>query len=301
MTARTRRHRTAGVATAVVAALVLWAAPSTAGADTAAYATWTVGGGAGAFTGTMTVGVPGFPAATFSSNATTASGVGIQSGASTFLSAATPFGAVFGSSLNQPYANIRYATGQGPSTTTFAFAAPTPSAGWGFAVGDVDADTVRISATDAGGNPVPVAALGFEGTFNYAGAADVPNWNPVTGTLVGNVVDTNGASGWFRPTVPLQTLTFTFTVQSGFPIYQLWFAALGSSVTTTTVPPTTAPPTTAPPTTAPPVPDPPAADDVAGATGTPAVGTTTATGTTTDGGTGPAERTADVTAIRFTG
>ena len=186
MTARTRRHRTAGVATAVVAALVLWAAPSTAGADTAAYATWTVGGGAGAFTGTMTVGVPGFPAATFSSNATTASGVGIQSGASTFLSAATPFGAVFGSSLNQPYANIRYATGQGPSTTTFAFAAPTPSAGWGFAVGDVDADTVRISATDAGGNPVPVAALGFEGKMCIH-PAQIPVVNEVFSPSEGEV------------------------------------------------------------------------------------------------------------------
>lgn len=222
------------------------------GAAGSTYATWSVGGGSGAFTGTMGGLGTGFASSTFASDATGATGVEIQSGASTWLPASTPFGAVFGSSQDQPYASIRYAASQTPSTTTFTFSAPMPGSGWGFTLGDIDADAVTVSATNAAGDPVPVASLGFEGTFNYAGNADVPTWDPGTGTLTGSGGDTNGAAGWFRPTTPLRTLTFVFSVQTGFPIYQVWFAAQEQAVTTTTAAPTSVPAsttTTAPSTT----------------------------------------------------
>jgi hypothetical protein len=51
--------------------------------------------------------------------------------------------------------------------------------------------------------------------------------------LLGNVLDTTGASGWFRPTVAIRTLTLVFTWQSGQPIYQTWFASPSRSITGT--------------------------------------------------------------------
>jgi hypothetical protein len=94
---------------------------------------------------------------------------------------------------------------------------------------------VRISATDAGGNAVAVASW-YQGVFNYCGVSpkpsgcpsgthtDVPVWNNID-TLTGRGSDTSGASGWFRPTQSIKTLTFTFEKLSGFPIFQTWFAA----------------------------------------------------------------------------
>jgi len=38
-------------------------------------------------------------------------------------------------------------------------------------------------------------------------------------------VDTDGASGWFRPTTSVKELTIVFAVQSGIPVGQLWIAA----------------------------------------------------------------------------
>jgi hypothetical protein len=224
-----------------------------------------VAGGSGAFTGTMGDLGTGFPPATFTSDATGATGVEIQSGAGTWLPASTPFGAVFGSSQGQPYASVRYAASQTPSTTTFTFSSPTPTSGWGFTLGDIDADAVTVSATDAAGDPVPIAGLGFEGTFNYAGNADLPTWDAGTGTLTGSGSDTTGAAGWFRPTAPLRTLTFVFSVQTGFPIYQVWFAAQEQAVTTTTAAPTSTTSTTS--TTTTPAPTAPAAGRTAAAPG----------------------------------
>jgi hypothetical protein len=54
---------------------------------------------------------------------------------------------------------------------------------------------------------------------------DRPNWDASTGTLRGNVADTDGASGWFRPTASLTKLVLAATLNSGIPAFQLWIAA----------------------------------------------------------------------------
>jgi uncharacterized repeat protein (TIGR01451 family) len=53
--------------------------------------------------------------------------------------------------------------------------------------------------------------------------------------LTGNptATDTTGASGWFQPTVPLKTLTFSYRWRSGFPVYQTWFATQTRAVSGT--------------------------------------------------------------------
>ena len=156
--------------------------------------------------GTMEL-APGFPVATVVTNS---SGPSVPSGASAYLNVNTPVGAVYGSSVNQGYLNLRAATGSSLSTTTYTFAAGTPAGGWSFVLGDVDADTVTITATSPEGAAVAIADLGYEGVFNYCrtpvpssctGATpgtDVPSWNPATGVLTGNGPDTTGASGCFH-------------------------------------------------------------------------------------------------------
>jgi argininosuccinate lyase len=115
----------------------------------------------------------GFPAATLD---TTASSVSVPTGASAFLNVNTPVGARYGSSVNKPYINLG-AKGAAPSVTTYTFASGTPSGGWSFVLGDVDADAVTISATKPDGSAVSAAELGFEGvTQNSIDAVSHRDW-----------------------------------------------------------------------------------------------------------------------------
>ncbi|WP_375481659.1 carboxypeptidase regulatory-like domain-containing protein [uncultured Jatrophihabitans sp.] len=226
----------AGLATATVAVL----APSSTAAAPASsgWATWSApAGSTHAFRGTMQLPARGFPAAEWTSDSR--SPIQLPTGASTYLGAATPPGARYGSSRDNAYLNLRpYAdNATSPSTTTFSFAGATPAAGWSFVLGDVDADQVRIEARDADGQVVPTSDVDRweRGAFNYAGDTDFPSWNAGTATLRGNAAaaDTDGASDWFEPDRALSSLTFVFTRRAGFPVYQLWFASRANDVTGT--------------------------------------------------------------------
>jgi len=226
------RIRFAAFATVAVAVLAL---PEAAfAADDGSYAAWARSGSSGAW---QAAGTPaaGFPVANVTSNASTLTA---QSGANTWLGPQTPPGQVYGSSQGQGYLNISTATGFTPSTSTMTFDSPTPANNWAFILGDLDADMLTIAATDANGNAVSTADLGFQGTFNYCayspkpgtctGAGPfthVPTWLAGTATLVGDGDDTLGAAAWFQPTVALKSITFTFARISGSPIFQLWLAA----------------------------------------------------------------------------
>lgn len=210
------------------------------------YPTWSASGSSGAFTGAVVFdGVANLPSGSLTSDSTS---VTVPTGASAFLNPGTPFGARFGSSQNQPYVNVRTSSGNAPSTTTITFPGPTPASGWAFALGDIDADQVAITATGSNGAPLASAALGFAGAFNYCAtssvpsscsgpATDVPTWDPATGVLKGNVADTTGASGWFQPQASVGSITFVFTALSGAPIYQLWFATEVATISGSVVAP----------------------------------------------------------------
>jgi hypothetical protein len=135
-------------------------------------------GDAGAYAGSMSLG-GGFPAATITSTSRSG-GVGVQTGASTFLNAATPPGDRYGSSRNGGYLTLRPAADRpdAPSVTTYTFATPTPTTGWTFVLGDIDADRVVISAQDVDGSPVSASGLGFEGVFSYCGGCRLPAPRP---------------------------------------------------------------------------------------------------------------------------
>lgn len=173
--------------------------------------------------------------------------VGVISGSSTWLSEGTPVGAKYGSSRGQEYLNLRPKsdTATGSSTTTYSFSRPTPTSGWTFVLGDIDADAARIQAIGPDGQPLTAAQLGFRGGFNYCApgtvgkpsctgdAADVPSWDPATQTLTGNAAaaDTSGAAAWFEPSAPVASLSIVFTRRAGLPVYQTWFASLAQDVT----------------------------------------------------------------------
>ncbi|SKC56832.1 Carboxypeptidase regulatory-like domain-containing protein [Krasilnikoviella flava] len=229
-----------------IAALSAVVTPTTAtAATTAGWAEWDpLTGSAGDWSTTMQLPAGDFPAATVTSNSR-GGGVGVISGASSWLAASTPPGETFGSSRNQPYLNLRPQADRPttPSTTTYTFERPTPAGGWAFVLGDIDADRVRVSALGEDGQPLSADELGWQEAFNYCQGAgtpsctdvDVPTSDPATGTLTGNATatDTNGASGWFQPSVPVTSLTIEFAWRSGFPVYQTWFASLARDITGT--------------------------------------------------------------------
>ncbi|MCB8045341.1 hypothetical protein JM654_17870 [Microbacterium oxydans] len=95
--------------------------------------------------------------------------VGVITGASTWLAEGTPIGAEYGSSRDQPYLNLRPRADNAtsPSTTTYSFAAPTPTSGWAFALGDIDSDSVRIHAVAPDGHVLTAAEIGLRDLFNY--------------------------------------------------------------------------------------------------------------------------------------
>ncbi|MEG8036412.1 carboxypeptidase regulatory-like domain-containing protein [Sphingomonas sp. LR61] len=242
-----RRWRTvtAGfTALALGAGLAIGGATSASAEPAGNWGTFTLSGASKAYTGTMTL--PEFPATTFTSNSRQST---VISGASTWQSAGTPVGGVYGTSRAQTYMNQRpqadRPNGDSASTTTYTFDGATPGAqSWSFVLGDIDADQATISATVAGGGAATAEQLGYQGSYNSCSAAptaggwsctpdpdgttgkDQPTWDDATRTLTGNAAasDTAGASAWFTPTASLTSLTITYQQRSGFPVYQTWFA-----------------------------------------------------------------------------
>ncbi|GAB3404253.1 hypothetical protein GCM10027515_16000 [Schumannella luteola] len=180
---------------------------------------------------------PGFPDATFTTTAPPPS-----TPVSATIGASTPPGQLYGTSSGSSYLSFGPVSNSVPSTTTFAFAAPTPVSGWSFILGDVDAESITISATGPGG-ALTGAQLGFQGGFNYASTpAAITSFDPASGVLTGVLSptgqDTNGAAGWFSPSVPITSLSITSTRIDGSPLAQLWFvghtASLAGNVTDAT-------------------------------------------------------------------
>jgi len=183
----------------------------------------------------------GMPGASVTISGGTGSRIG---GTTIFLNAATDFGKVYGSSRDKNYASISLGPSGDvpgtPSVTTITFDDPTPTGeSWSFALGDVDAENITISATDATNSAIADTVINgwFKSAFNYCNAGspkpggcptgtstDVPTW--VSPTLSGGGTDTSGASGWFTPSGSIKTLTLTQARNvTGGPAYQLWLAS----------------------------------------------------------------------------
>jgi hypothetical protein len=192
--------------------------PAQAADGTGSYVTWTVDGtrtaGSGEAAGTI------FPKINLTTKDAT-----MNVAKSATLTGTTPFGEYFGTSRGQTYLTSALASGKAQGDVTLTFAKPTIPLTWGFVIGDLDAEDVVLSATDADGNEVDVRSWKFT-SFNYtATGTDTPTWDEEANAIVGNGVDTEGASVWVRPTDSISTLTITQIRRSGFPQYQLWVAS----------------------------------------------------------------------------
>ena len=230
------------VAALAAAALILGVAVPAGGAPIGSWtpSSWTDGTGTVEFPGVVGLG-PG-------TATTDATGTQVFGGSSLWLGPDTPFGAEFGSTQDETYAQIGLAPGNQPSTTTVTFPSPSPGSGWGFAVGDIDADILTITAEGPDGS-LPIADLGFQSVFNLCAnvpkpsgcgsptPTDVPSWDAGTGTLTGSGSDTVGASAWFTPAQGITSLTFTFSRQIGIPSFNLWFAVNTTSLSGQIAPP----------------------------------------------------------------
>jgi LPXTG-motif cell wall-anchored protein len=248
-------RRRAAIGTAIGAAIVLTLAasePATAATPpVGSFPVWTQTSPT-AFSGQFSAAAGGgaIGVTTTASNARVA-----ETGTASFLGAQTGFGQRFGTSRYQSYLTIGLApalpgVGHGADSVT-TVTLPTLPAGWGFAVGDIDADMVSIDATGPGG-ALTAAQLGPQDTsgtpiLNYCANAspkpsscgagtsftDAPWWCATTGggvcapatrprTVVGNGADTQGAYDWFVPTVGVTSLTLTYQWLTGIPSFQLW-------------------------------------------------------------------------------
>ena len=240
-----RRTAAAAVATATTALLVLVSTTPASAAPSDGYANWTVAGTAGAFTGTLTL-PAGFPATTVAS---TSSSFATSAGSSSYLPATSPAGLLVGSSRAKPYVSINPTSTTQPSTTTFTFATPTPVGVWGAAFGDIDAESLTFSATDATGAAVSSADLGVT-AFNYcegtpnscsapplplvlptltSGATSVTAQDPLCPGTLGSC-NSQGGSVWVAPLVSLSTLTISSTYKAGSPAAQMWFASVARTI-----------------------------------------------------------------------
>lgn len=217
----------AGTVLAATAAVTVATGLSPVLAADGVYAHWDLSSGR--------LNAPGAPylSGSFTSNA---SRLQTPSGSSTFLNEDTPFGKEYGSSQGENYLFFGTQNSKVASTATITFDTPTPVGSWGFALGDIDSDKAEIVAIGADGRRLSAAELGFQSAFNYCDGSplppackgktgtDKPTWNAGSSTLVGNVTDTDGASGWFQPKVPIKELHIHFHWQTGIPIGQLWIA-----------------------------------------------------------------------------
>ena len=251
--------RTTFLATSI-AALAVSAAPALA---TGYYPSWTKtpsSSSAQNYEGTVDFNLRLFPDATWTSAKSVDDNEGVRlynsapdcdasNTSCEWMTAATPYGAVFGAS--GPSESIRFLSQRAAKgtviTTTYAFSRPAPTRALGIALGDLDVDSVEVEATDADGGVVPLTEL-VPGAFNFCDVTadkpddcrsapyELPTWSATAagGLLSGTGTETTGPLGWLRPTTGVKTLKLTFrpnAVGSGTPSYRTWFTALGHKVT----------------------------------------------------------------------
>lgn len=233
------------VTTLAVATALTWATMGASGASggSGVYADWTVSGTSASATLTGTV----FPEIT---GTRTGGSWQVAAGGSTWLSADTAFGEEFGSSRDKPYLFTTLPLGGTSTSVTLTFDTAPTAGTWGFALGDIDAEDITITATGTDGQPLDVSTW-FQSAFNACTVSpkpsacpagthvDQPTWaSPI---LRGSANDTNGATAWFKPTAAVKTLTFLQARNvAGAPVYQLWIASNVISALTSASPSATA-------------------------------------------------------------
>jgi hypothetical protein len=216
----------AGALTAAMLApaVLLASSASAAPGDRAgAYSTWTTDATA---TPVSVAVAPGFPSATVTSD-----DPALATSPLIEVAAGTPPGAIYGTSSGSEHLSLSPLDAGGgawiPTTTTLTFESPTPDYGWSIIVGDVDNESLVITANGVAG-PVSPADLGFSGAF---GSSAPPAWDATTSTLATAAADdTANSHAWFSPTAALTSISISTVQRQDAPTAHLWLAAQTASL-----------------------------------------------------------------------
>ena len=119
------------------------------------------------------------------------------------------------------------------STITINFNNSTSIGNWAFAITDLDADQIQLSAFDANNNPVPNDVINYwlKELFDTAplnAGVNIPFWDASNAALVGSadadgiyntmtqigLPDEEAPGGWFEPNISIKQLTLTFSAMS---------------------------------------------------------------------------------------
>ncbi len=209
--------------------------------------------GAGTYSGTVTFAGTSIPEATYStvfSVADEGNEVQVVDSTEEWIPESSPVGASFGSSGPSETNNFlksSVASSEEPfisSTTTITFASSVPADTLGIVLGDLDIDSVQVSAqTEDGTDLTGEELVGSAGTsgFNLCAAEvntptvcdDVtdPNDAPVVTPNADDVLFVNsevgedvGVTGWLKPSVELKTLTIVHTGAGAASSVRIWLA-----------------------------------------------------------------------------
>ena len=202
------------------------------------------------YTGTVSFGTSGISDATYDTtfdDNDSYNEVSLDVNTDEYLTAETPFGAVFGASGPSDTTNFMRADVHNSETTVITFDTPVPANRLGLAVGDLDLDTAVISATDGSGTPLTDTQLFGSSTTNAFNLCVVttslpPECEPdgtyteaplVTSaahsvTFGFNVVGEDvGVTGWIYPSADIKTLTILHTnTDSDRSSIRVWLAAI---------------------------------------------------------------------------
>lgn len=178
-----------------------------------------------------------------------------------FLSAETPFGAIFGASgpsetnnlLEIDGADYAAAPPYERSNTVITFDSPVPANRLGIAIGDLDYDEVQIEARDSGDNLLTYEQLvgtSTDNTFNLCNVTTLPDTcdaatdvepeiatdGPWVDFFPNEDPNGDGESGWIFPSAEIKSITIDH-LSSGSSI-RIWLAAINEVTPTPTPTPT---------------------------------------------------------------
>jgi uncharacterized repeat protein (TIGR01451 family) len=148
---------------------------------------------------------------------------------------------------------VRLGSGYSTQQQTITFVTPTPSNSWGFMMADVDVEQVKIEAFDNGGTQYSNAEVSSWYVTNFdrdsSDGNNLPVWigpgqpyvmgagtNGTSGALtaprssnLGGGDESNGASIWFAPDVPIKRLRLTYeNVAGATPSVRMYIASCTS-------------------------------------------------------------------------
>lgn len=164
--------------------------------------------------------------ATWAVNGAGAESIIAVDGGGEYFVAGTPIGAVFGANGPTGTSNYLRAESEDDLVTdvviTVTFDSAVAAGLLGFAVSDLDSDHVTVTATGATGAALTgteIVGTATDSAFNFCAYPDAPCPETAVPTVVENAndvlatgveTDTDGSTAWFRPSVAVKTVTFTY-------------------------------------------------------------------------------------------